>query len=84
MVALLLTITLIVFVAIELFVARRAEQTVTGELLLALAAGEFPDAELRRQARDFMRRILQHYLGPKPLKSRELFAQPGKTSDITK
>jgi DNA repair protein RecO (recombination protein O) len=46
---------------------------VSGALLLALD-GNLPLNEARlAEARPFMRRIMRHYLGDKPLKSRELF-----------
>lgn len=48
---------------------------VRGATLLALASSERPDAELRREAKRLMRVILAHYLGPRPLASRELFRQ---------
>ncbi len=48
----------------------------SGGTLLALAAGQALDAEQSREARDLMRQVLNHYLGEKPLKSRELFRRP--------
>jgi len=51
---------------------------VSGATLLALA-GERPFDDLcRREARALMRRLIDHYLGGRPLKSRELFRQPGR------
>jgi DNA repair protein RecO (recombination protein O) len=48
---------------------------VMGSTLQALA-GEIPFRDMeRKQARGLMRRILAHYLGDRPLKSRELFTQ---------
>ncbi|MEO5341987.1 MAG: DNA repair protein RecO [Gammaproteobacteria bacterium SHHR-1] len=46
---------------------------VSGQLLLALAGELALDDELLTEARPFMRGILRHYLGSRPLKSRELF-----------
>ncbi len=49
--------------------------TIMGSTLQALAGNRpFCDTE-RNQARRLMRRILTHYLGDRPLKSRELFTQ---------
>ena len=47
--------------------------TVMGAALLALAKRQFTNKEQRIQARQFMRHVLDHRLGGKPLKSRELF-----------
>jgi DNA repair protein RecO (recombination protein O) len=56
-----------------------ATDTVAGATLLALAGERpFTDDTRRREARDLMRRLLDHYLGGRPLKSRELFRQPGR------
>jgi DNA repair protein RecO (recombination protein O) len=41
--------------------------------LLALARGEPPRVGQRREARDLLRRLLEPHLGPRPLRSRELF-----------
>lgn len=50
--------------------------SILGSTLHALAGnGPFRDTE-RNQARRLMRRILAHYLGDRPLKSRELFTTP--------
>ncbi len=47
---------------------------VRGRTLLALAGGRRElGREERQQARQLMRTLLQHYLGERPLKSRELF-----------
>ncbi len=46
-----------------------------GAALLALADGECNDAQLRRECKLLMREVLGHYLGAKPLASRELFRQ---------
>jgi DNA repair protein RecO (recombination protein O) len=48
---------------------------VCGETLLALAAGEPLTGALAREARGLMRSALAPYLGPRPLRSRELFLQ---------
>ncbi|MCO5762866.1 MAG: DNA repair protein RecO [Chromatiaceae bacterium] len=49
-------------------------QSIAGATLLALAAGTpLREAVMARQARDLLRRLLAPHLGPKPLKSRELF-----------
>lgn len=47
--------------------------TVAGATLLALAGRQAFDADGAREARTLMRYILKHYLGDRPLKSRELF-----------
>jgi DNA repair protein RecO (recombination protein O) len=49
------------------------DDTVQGTTLMALASDDMRDMDSRREARHLMRRILSHYLGGKPLKSRELF-----------
>lgn len=49
------------------------DAAVRGSTLLALRTGEFGDAASLREARELMRRILQHHLGGRPLRSRELF-----------
>lgn len=46
-----------------------------GATLLKLAAGEPLAGEERREARRLLRRVLDHYLGGRPLKSRELFVR---------
>lgn len=46
---------------------------VQGATLLALDSGQQPEALCRREAKRLMRTILQRYLGPRPLASRELF-----------
>jgi DNA repair protein RecO (recombination protein O) len=50
---------------------------VCGDTLLALAAGEPLGGSLAREARGLMRVALAPYLGPRPLRSRELFLQQG-------
>lgn len=49
----------------------------SGRTLLNLASGDPLLPLARREARALMRRILGHYLGDKPLKSRELFQHFG-------
>ncbi len=49
---------------------------VKGNTLLALAGNGTLDKIGQREARSLMRRILNHYLGDTPLKSRELFGKP--------
>jgi DNA repair protein RecO (recombination protein O) len=60
-------------------VERGPERASAGELggatLLKLAAGDALSGEERREARRLLRRVLDHYLGGRPLKSRELFAR---------
>jgi DNA repair protein RecO (recombination protein O) len=46
---------------------------VSGATLLALHSGELQGEQCRREAKRLMRSILHHYLGPRPLASRELF-----------
>ena len=46
---------------------------ISGATLLALRQGDFADGESLRQARMLMRRILDHHLDGRPLRSRELF-----------
>jgi len=46
-----------------------------GATLLKLAGGEPLVGDERREARRLLRRVLDHYLGGRPLKSRELFAR---------
>lgn len=48
-------------------------QGTSGATLLALHEGVWQDTGQRREARDLMRHVLDHHLGHKPLKSRELF-----------
>lgn len=49
-------------------------QTLSGATLIALAQGKPLDPTAMREARSLMRRVLDHYLGGRPLRSRELFA----------
>ncbi len=46
-----------------------------GKSLLAIAAENFDDAEVLRDAKRLMRAALRIYLGDKPLKTREIFQQ---------
>ena len=46
---------------------------VCGETLLGLAKGECMSGTSVREARELMRSLLEPHLGPRPLKSRELF-----------
>ena len=48
-------------------------ERVCGATLLALARGETLGVAQAREARALLRRLLEPHLGPKPLKSRELF-----------
>lgn len=57
---------------------------ISGQTLLALAANEFPSATVRRQAKQLLRALLGHYLGDKPLQSRQLLQQSAQlTQRIT-
>ena len=47
--------------------------TVRGATLHAMAAGDFSETEVRRQARVLMRRLVDYHLDYRTLKSRELF-----------
>ncbi len=49
------------------------ENCVRGSTLLALSGARKLDSVGRREARELIRRVLSHYLGDRPLKSRELF-----------
>lgn len=46
---------------------------ISGASLLAIQAEDFHDARTRKHAKRLMRCVLRHYLGDKPLRSRELF-----------
>ncbi|MFK7958547.1 MAG: DNA repair protein RecO [Lysobacterales bacterium] len=48
---------------------------VRGATMLGLAKGESGGADAQREARVLLRYVLDHYLGSKPLKSRQLFQQ---------
>ena len=47
--------------------------SISGEALIALGEGRCEEEYLRTEARNLMRRIIDHQLDHKPLKSRELF-----------
>lgn len=51
----------------------------SGCTLLALAEGHALDGEGKREARQLTRHLLAHYLGDRPLKSRELFHGASQT-----
>lgn len=53
----------------------RMEPLVQGSTLLALAAEYGADERSLIEARNLMRAVLSRYLGPRPLRSRELFRQ---------
>jgi len=53
--------------------AASEQNLVSGETLMALRSGQFPDQCILREARGLMRRVLDHHLGGRPLRSRELF-----------
>lgn len=50
-----------------------AKSSISGSTLLALEHEQPLSREGRREARTLMRRVLAHYLGDRPIKSRELF-----------
>jgi len=50
-----------------------SDLSISGTTLLALEHDQMLDKNERREARTLMRRVLAHYLGDKPIKSRELF-----------
>lgn len=54
-------------------VARDSADSVRGSTLGALDSGEFGNPETLQEARRFMRRVINHYLEGRPLRSRELF-----------
>jgi DNA repair protein RecO (recombination protein O) len=56
---------------------------VSGSTLIALRSGEFPDQASLREARGLMRRVLDHHLDGRPLRSRELFRSTVPTTGIT-
>lgn len=55
-----------------------ADLELSGAALLALAAEQLQDEAALRESKALMRAVLTHYLGPKPLRSRELFQRPPK------
>lgn len=60
---------------LSLHTDKSQQLAVTGASLLALSRGHCEDATLRRECKLLMREVLSHYLGAKPLASRELFRQ---------
>ena len=56
--------------------------TVKGQTLLGLAQDQQLDKEGSKEARLLMRQVLAHYLGDRPLKSRELFKAPDMAQPI--
>jgi len=48
---------------------------ISGHTLLALQENDLSAATVRRQAKRLLRAMLGHYLGPKPLQSRQLLQQ---------
>lgn len=48
-------------------------QAVSGASLIALQQGKLETPQQRLEAKQFMRQVLSHYLGEKPLESRKLF-----------
>ncbi len=58
---------------VEVTAQRGPGPQVAGSTLLALAAGELRDGRSLKEARHLMRMVLKHYLGGRPLRSRELF-----------
>jgi DNA repair protein RecO (recombination protein O) len=59
-----------------LTVAEPDIDTLRGSTLQALASGEMPDEQARREARQLLRQRLALLLGDRPLRSRELFRRP--------
>lgn len=53
-------------------------QVVSGATLLALRDGHCVSEQQRKEAKQFMRSVLSHYLGDRPLESRKLFMSLGK------
>lgn len=60
-------------------IARQDENSVAGETLIALVSGEFSSQQQRLDARKLMRRVLDHHLGGRRLRSRELFKAASPT-----
>ena len=54
---------------------------VDGETLRALRSGRFKDTRTLQQARQLMRRIIDHHLEGRPLNSRQLFQRPQSGTD---
>jgi len=51
---------------------------ISGHTLLALQENDLSTAPVRRQAKQLLRAMLGHYLGPKPLQSRQLLQQSAR------
>lgn len=56
--------------------AAAGEGGIGGATLLALAAEDLRGDTALRESKRLMRTVLNHYLGPKPVRSRELFRKP--------
>lgn len=56
-------------------VGSQVPQAVRGQTLLAMAQRDFSDSQVRREALRLMRRVIDHYLDHRTLKSRELFSR---------
>lgn len=54
---------------------QRSDFLVQGKTLIDFEAGDYSNENTLSETKKLMRRILQHYLGNKPLKSRDLFAK---------
>jgi DNA repair protein RecO (recombination protein O) len=54
---------------------QKSDLLVHGKTLLGFETGSFDDKVSLSESKHLMRRLLQHHLGGKPLKSRDLFAQ---------
>lgn len=50
------------------------EFTYSGAELLAIGAGDFADGRILQSARRLLREVLDHYLGDRPLRTREVFS----------
>ncbi len=58
---------------------RTGVQSIRGSTLLALSRNSLAGPDEFREAKRLMRRVIQHYLNGRALKSRDLFKQIGKT-----
>jgi len=65
-------------------VKQATKNTVSGSTLIALSAGQPLEKHQLIEARNLMRNMLSHYLGDKPLKSRELFIDGSKLNKKNK
>lgn len=61
------------FLPLSALTQGEASMVFGGRQLLAIAAGQYDDAEVRRAAKQLFRQALQPHLGNKPLMSRALF-----------